>query len=62
MTREGKVVPFTEVEVEAAKRKIHVEKRIGEKVGASGMALQSRSGVCGGWDVGGRGGEADTTS
>ena len=34
MTREGKVVPFTEVEVEAAKRKIHVEKRIGEKVGA----------------------------
>lgn len=56
------MVPFTEVEVEAAKRKIHVEKRIGEKVGASGMALQSRSGVCGGWDVGGRGGEADTKS
>ena len=60
MTREGQVVPFTEVEVEAAKRSIHVEKRIGEKVGASGMALQSWCGVCGGWDGGGGSGEADT--
>ena len=56
------MVPFTEVEVEAAKRNIHVEKRIGEKVGASGMALQSRCGVCGGWDGRGGSSEADTKS